>query len=446
MKKIAAIILMGGAGKRFGSSIPKQFQRLSGKPLYLHTLEKFLSINLFSEIILVCHPNWIEKVIAPEGVRVVSGGKTRQESSFLGVSATKNTIEAVVIHDAVRPLISEEILQENVTALQKYEAVDTCIPSTDTIVHAKGEQIVAIPKRSEYLRGQTPQSFSKKLFLEAHKKAQRVGMVNASDDCQLILRLGKAVHVVEGAEENIKITTPLDLYVGEQLMRQAIPSTSSKESLSGKRFVIAGGSGGIGKEICKKLERLGAIVIPLARSTTPFSADLRRFEECRKVFTQIGEIDGLVHAVGNLLVKPFVEFDETEIEELLKVNFKSILYCARFAQIKSGGDFLTIASSSYYRGRKGYGIYSAAKAAAVNFTQSFAEERPDLNVNICLPSRTNTELRRKNFPDENVEELLEPRFVAEEVVKILKRKGSMGTWNLSGTLNNSCTDFSAEKC
>ncbi|GAB5411044.1 MAG: bifunctional cytidylyltransferase/SDR family oxidoreductase [Chlamydiales bacterium] len=426
---IAAIILMGGNGQRFGSDLPKQFQNLSGKPVYLHTVERFLSSKLFSEVILVCHPDWIEKVDVPDDVQVVAGGRTRQESSFLGASATSCKIEKVVIHDAVRPLVSEEILQANVRALQKADAVDTCIPSPDTIVHAKKcDLISAIPKRSEYLRGQTPQSFSKQVFLQAHKNAKGN---NASDDCQLVLQIGLPVAIVPGSEENIKITTPLDLYIAEQLMRQQTPIQTGKvESLAGKRFVVAGGNGGIGSAICKKLQAAGARAIPLSRSTRAFSTNLCNADECREVFAEIGEIDGLIHAVGNLLVKPFDQLSVEEMNEMIDSNFKSLLYCARFAQIRSGGHFLPIGSSSYYRGRKGYGVYSAAKAAVVNFVQSFAEERPDLFVNVCLPARTNTNLRRKNFPDEPIEKLLQPTFVAEEVLKILMRKNSMGIWNL----------------
>ena len=426
---IAAIILMGGNGQRFGSGLPKQFQNLSGKPVYLHTLERFLSSKLFSEVILVCHPDWIKKVDVPDGVQVVEGGKTRQESSFLGVSATSCAISGVVIHDAVRPLVSKEILQANVHALQNSEAVDTCIPSPDTIVHAKDSDLIsAIPKRSEYLRGQTPQSFSKQIFIQAHKKTKET---NASDDCQLVLQMGQPVHIVPGSEENIKITTPLDLYIAEQLMRQQTPRQSGAiENLSGKRFVVAGGNGGIGSAICKKLQDAGAEAIPLSRSTKPFSANLCSADECREVFAEIGEIDGLIHAVGNLLVKPFDQLSVEEMDEMVDSNFTSLLYCARFAQVRCGGHFLPIGSSSYYRGRKGYGIYSAAKAAVVNFAQSFAEERPDLFVNVCLPARTNTTLRRKNFPNEPIEKLLQPTFVAEEVLKILMRKNSMGIWNL----------------
>ncbi len=424
---------MGGEGTRFGNSLPKQFHRLSGKPLYLHTLDQVLSCAIFSEVILVCHADWIEKVIAPKGVKVVAGGDTRQKSSYLGICATGDMIDAVVIHDAVRPLVSEEILRANVEALQRCDAVDTCVPSPDTIVYAKEPHIIsAIPKRSEYLRGQTPQSFSKDLILEAHRQAQAAGICGASDDCQLVLQMKKPVYIVPGNEENLKITTPLDLYIAEQLLRQKITSLPREaQNLRNKTFVVAGGRGGIGHAICEKLLEHGATVIPLSRSTNPYSADLRMQENCKNVFSEIGEIDGLIHAVGTLRVKPFAELNVDEIEELIDTNFKSLVYCARYAQIRSGGDFLPIGSSSYYRGRKGYGLYSAAKAAVVNFTQSLAEERPDLNVNICLPSRTNTEMRRKNFPDEPTEELLDPVSVAEEVVKILKRKNSMGTWSFS---------------
>src|SRR5690606_27073266 len=124
------------------------------------------------------------------------------------------------IHDAVRPFVSERILQENLIALEEHDAVDTCIPCTDTIVYApNSKQITSIPVRAHYLRGQTPQSFSYKLIRKAHELAKEQNISNVSDDCQLVLRLGNSVHVVEGEESNLKITSELDLFLAQQYLR-----------------------------------------------------------------------------------------------------------------------------------------------------------------------------------------------------------------------------------
>lgn len=186
-----AILLMGGTGIRFGSETPKQFHRLAGKKVYLHTLEAFLESRLFEEIVLVCPSAWIEEVkndlksYPSFPFQVVEGGLTRQESSLKGLLACEGT-NIVVIHDAVRPFISLEILKANVEGAHEKGAVDTCIPSADTLVFApEKHQIADIPVRSHYMRGQTPQSFRYSLILDAHIKAKDQGISNSSDDCSL---------------------------------------------------------------------------------------------------------------------------------------------------------------------------------------------------------------------------------------------------------------------
>lgn len=225
MNGIKAIITFAGEGARFGSQLPKQFHKLSGKKIYLHCLEKFIYSNLFDEIILVCPEKWKTDVeydvtaYKQVSIKVVSGGATRQESTYQGILACGKETEYVVIHDGVRPFVSEKILLENVEAVRKYGAVDTCIPSTDTLVYSSsGTQIDSIPKRSELLRGQTPQSFSYSLILEAHEEARKKGL-QVSDDCSLAVAMNKKVFIVQGDEHNIKITSQLDLSIAEQLLQ-----------------------------------------------------------------------------------------------------------------------------------------------------------------------------------------------------------------------------------
>jgi len=216
-KRIGAILLMGGEGQRFGSATPKQFHLLGEKKIYQHTLDALVDSSLFDEIILVCHPDWID--LSHKGV--VKGGKTRQESSYSGLMAFRQRPDIVLIHDAVRPFVSERILRENVEGAILKGAVDTCIPSADTLVHAiDGMAIDAIPTRKEYFRGQTPQTFRMEWICEAHERALAEGIENASDDCRLVLRLGKKVFIVLGDEQNIKITSELDLFIAEQLQNR----------------------------------------------------------------------------------------------------------------------------------------------------------------------------------------------------------------------------------
>ena len=214
-KRIGAILLMAGVGHRFGSEFPKQFHLLGGKPVYTYALETCLKTGFFDEIILVCHPDWIETMTHG----VVAGGSTRQQSSYLGLRAFKKRPDIVLIHDAVRPFVTAEILEENIRLAIAHGAVDTCIPSTDTLVYAPGgEKIAKIPNRADYLRGQTPQTFRMDWILEAHEKALADGIENATDDCQLVLRMGHPVHVAKGDEKNLKITSEIDLLIAEKTL------------------------------------------------------------------------------------------------------------------------------------------------------------------------------------------------------------------------------------
>lgn len=214
---------MAGIGSRLGSPIPKQFHLLGSKKIYLHTLETFLTSNLFQQIILVCHPDWINEVKSeiPQDPKIVitTGGPTRQSSSLLGLQACLAT-DFVMIHDAVRPFVSHEILERNIAAVQNHRAVDTCIPSADTIVHSEnGHLISSIPPRKEYLRGQTPQTFAYSLILEAHQKTKTT---QSTDDCSLVLELGHPVAIVPGSEDNIKITTELDIQLGHSIYEKVL--------------------------------------------------------------------------------------------------------------------------------------------------------------------------------------------------------------------------------
>lgn len=214
-KRIGAILLMGGRGERFQSDIPKQFHSLGGKKIYEHTLDVLKNTELFDEIVLVCPSDW-----PVEPGQVVCGGKTRQESSYLGLNGFQKKIDIVLIHDAVRPFLTETICKENIELAIEFGAADTCIPSADTLVYAPNGVIESIPNRAHFLRGQTPQTFQMDLILKAHKTALEDGIENASDDCQLVLRLGMDVAVAKGSERNMKITSELDLALAENILER----------------------------------------------------------------------------------------------------------------------------------------------------------------------------------------------------------------------------------
>ncbi len=423
MSRIGAVILLGGRGERFGTEMPKQFLKLSGKKVYLHTLEQFIRSDLIDQIVCVCPKIYLDEVRAevPKGVVVCEGGDTRQASSYAGLKALLKC-DFVLIHDAVRPFVTQEIIQSNIDLVKEVGAVDTCIPATDTMVYSKeGQEIESIPTRAHYYRGQTPQTFQYDLILQAHLQAD---VSEATDDCTLVRNLGHRVAIAPGSESNIKITGPLDLYIAEQIIRleKRIPPEATND-LQGKRFVITGGAGEIGAAIAKALVSESAEAISLSKSA---DGDLSNPDHAEETFNTLGPIDGVINCTGFLLVKAFHNTSPAEIETTLASNLSSVIYACRFAQIKPGGHVINIASSSYTRGRKDYAVYSAAKAAVVNFSQALALEKPDLHINTIAPSRTNSPMRSANFPNENTAELLHPSEIATEVIRLLRTSGVTG--------------------
>lgn len=217
--RIGAILLMGGSGERFGGNTPKQFRLLGGKPLYEHALDTLLRSELFDEIVLVCHPDWLANVDLSSDLRLVSGGTTRQESSRAGLKGFATPPDIVLIHDAVRPFVTREIILGNLDAAIAWGAADTCISTADTLVYApEKDSISAIPKREEFLRGQTPQTFRYDLIAEAHKRAKEANLSNSSDDCRLLVDLGIKVAIVQGCESNLKITSEFDFLIAKSLL------------------------------------------------------------------------------------------------------------------------------------------------------------------------------------------------------------------------------------
>ncbi len=426
-KKIALILLMGGVGNRFSSDIPKQFYNLSGKKIYIRTLDAFYKLNIFDEIVLPCKKEYIpqvkEDLKAYKNIKVIEGGSTRQKSSYQALKSLNNP-NIVVIHDSVRPFVSKKIIIENILAAIKYKAVDTCINSTDTLVITHENFIKNIPNRNIFLRGQTPQSFEYKLILSAHEKAIKNNILNKTDDCQLVLENNK-VFIVNGDENNIKITTKLDLFLAEQLLRLKLEKVTFniKNKLDNKIFAIIGASGDIGSEIRKELEKQNAKALLISRNSY-YKTDITKYSDVKRTFNLIykkyGKIDGLINASGLLVVKTVDKIKEKEIDEIIKVNLLGLIYVCKYAKIKDGGHIINISSSSYTYGRKNYGVYSSTKAAVVNFTQSLSQELEKLKVNVIVPQRCNTKMRKKYFQNEDPKTLLDKNKVAKGIIDTLK--------------------------
>ena len=225
MKNIA-IILASGTGERFGEKIPKQFYKFEGKTILEHSVDAFENNKNIDEIILVTNPKFrdlAEEILKNNDykkvTKLLNGGKTRVESSYVGTSEAPEESN-VLIHDAVRAFVTQKIIDDNIEALKKYEAVGTAIDTVDTIIQVdKNNVITAIPPRKFLKRVQTPQSFRANLIKKAHEMALKDEDANFTDDCGLILRYNLApIHIVDGDELNIKITHKNDLNVIKNML------------------------------------------------------------------------------------------------------------------------------------------------------------------------------------------------------------------------------------
>jgi 2-C-methyl-D-erythritol 4-phosphate cytidylyltransferase len=220
-----AVILASGSGSRINRETPKQFLKLSGYPMIIHTLKPFEKCSKIDELIIVTLSDYIDKTwefVNRYGLtkvkKIIQGGKTRQESSKNGIDACGDDTKFVLIHDAVRPFVTSNLLNKLIKALNKYEAVVPVIPSADTIIETDRKGFINnIPDRSKLWRVQTPQAFSYPLIKEAHARALKDGIKNSTDDSSLVLRIGHPVYTIKGDEKNIKITYPTDFDIAGKL-------------------------------------------------------------------------------------------------------------------------------------------------------------------------------------------------------------------------------------
>ena len=223
MKNIA-VIFAGGSGKRMNTvSRPKQFLELNGKPVMIYTLELFDNHPMIDGIAVVWIEPWIpflEKQlkkfeISKVGV-IVPGGETGQDSIYNGLVATKECYGEdcnVLIHDGVRPLITEQTITDCVSTTNEKGNCITCIPATETFVVKQEDGSLVIPTRANSLIARAPQCFRLTEILEAHHKAQESGRHDFIDSCTMMSYYGHQVPTITGPMENIKITTPTDFFI-----------------------------------------------------------------------------------------------------------------------------------------------------------------------------------------------------------------------------------------
>lgn len=218
-KMTKAILLAGGSGSRFGADRPKQFLEMDGCTILEHTVRVFHQSRLVDEIIIITREDFVEEVrgIAsryPKVRHIRPGGKERYHSTLAALEVCSGSDDLLLIHDAVRPFVSETIIERCVEALKKYDAVGVAMPATDTIVRVdKDDCITETLPREELRNMQTPQGFRQKVLRRAFDLGLKDPDFKPTDDCGVVMRYlpEVSVKIVLGEATNIKITYPSDL-------------------------------------------------------------------------------------------------------------------------------------------------------------------------------------------------------------------------------------------
>jgi 2-C-methyl-D-erythritol 4-phosphate cytidylyltransferase len=222
--RAGVVIPAGGAGRRMGG-VRKPFLELAGKTLLEHALAPFLRSDAVAYIAVAVPaetlenpPQWL-KDLAPR-VRLVEGGAERGDSVRNGINALSHDMQVILVHDAARPLVSDDIIDRCIAAAANGRSVVAAVPVTDTIKEVdEGGRITGTPDRRGMWAAQTPQAFPALLLRDAYARALE-DRITATDDAALVARYGATVTVVDGAADNIKVTSPADLAVAEVLLAQ----------------------------------------------------------------------------------------------------------------------------------------------------------------------------------------------------------------------------------
>jgi 2-C-methyl-D-erythritol 4-phosphate cytidylyltransferase len=235
--KADAVIVSAGKGLRFMEGKKKQFHSLGGKPILVHTLEKFETCPLIRSILLVvgqedmdyCLKEIVERYKFQKVSQIVPGGKRRQESVKNGVDALPKEADVVSIHDGVRPFVTRAMIEDTLHAAARFAAVVLAMPVKDTIkVSNPDGTVLKTLDRETLWQIQTPQAFQVSVIKEAHYRAAEDGFVG-TDDASLVERLGIKVHILPGSYTNIKITTPEDLFLANLFLKTGILSKKDTE-------------------------------------------------------------------------------------------------------------------------------------------------------------------------------------------------------------------------
>ena len=235
-----AVIIAGGQGNRMGQDIPKQFLTVNEKPVIIYTLEAFQRHPSIDEIEVVCLSGWdqilwayVKQFNITKVKKIVEGGSCGQQSIYRGLSALEeehSEDDIVLIHDGIRPMVSEDIISDCLMVTQTKGNAITVIPCAEAmLVTGDSETSEEVYERSSLKRTQTPQGFYLGKLLDLHRRALEKGITDSVASCTLMVEMGETVYFSKGSEKNIKLTTVEDIDIFKALL-----SAKRSEWLKGK--------------------------------------------------------------------------------------------------------------------------------------------------------------------------------------------------------------------
>lgn len=226
-----AAIVAGGKGTRMGGDIPKQFMELCGKPVIIHTIERFLKHQEVENVIVGINPHWHEyteelvRKYFSGGVHITDGGADRNDTIVNIIKYAKEKLSAgddeiLLTHDAVRPFVTDRMISDSIAMMADCDICTAAITATDTmLVSADGITADDFPLRSTMFRVQTPQTFRIGGFIEMLDRVPTEQRAGITDACRLFHMNGKAVKLIRGDETNIKLTYPNDFRTAETFVK-----------------------------------------------------------------------------------------------------------------------------------------------------------------------------------------------------------------------------------
>lgn len=383
---ISAVILAGGRGERFGSTIPKPFMSLNGKKVIdysIEMLEKYVD-----EIVIVSQQKYKNYTHAQPG-------STRQKSVHNGLKKCSNP-DFVIVHDAVRPFLTEEMMEGIIRALDNgSKCVDTAVNVLDGLLFNG----VPLDKRG-FMLSQTPEAFDYQMLLDAHESAM-------SDDSQDDVSLFHEKYnieptIVDGVYLNTKITFGKDLENAEAVMKFWQKPTDEPYN-NDVRVLLFGGSGGIG----------GALKGFLNHCCAPTREEI----DLSKDFTidNIQDYDTIVHCVA--------EYEDDD--KIMQVNFNSFVSLVKYAEsVGWKGNIVVLSSTAAIYGRPSIPLYSASKSALNTYIEARHDDlaQKGIFVNAIAPAKVNTRLQEVINPDAKKESMLSPEYVAQRILPYLTTK------------------------